>query len=42
MITSFMSHYLLEYLPRQKLIFMISFLPLVGHGIIFFDQNCEQ
>ena len=40
-ITSAISSHILTLMSRQKLIFFVSFIPLIGHSIIYFDQDCS-
>jgi hypothetical protein len=40
-ITSAVSSKILTLMERKKLIFLVAFIPLIGHSIIFFDQDCE-
>lgn len=41
-ITSAVSSKVLSMFERKKLIFFVSFIPLLGHSIIFFDQDCDK
>lgn len=42
MITSFLGDYVLSRVARPNLIFYVSALPLLGHAIIFLDENCSE
>jgi hypothetical protein len=40
-LTSAISSKILSLIDRRKLIFLIAFIPLIGHSIIFLDRDCE-
>jgi hypothetical protein len=41
-ITSAISSKLLMKIERKKLMLIVSIIPLIGHGIIFLDENCTD
>ena len=41
MLTSYCSRWILQRYPRYKLIFFVSFIPFIGHSVIFLDHNCD-
>ena len=42
MITSGISSLIIPRVARHKLILYVSFIPLLGHSLIFFDFNCDS
>lgn len=40
-ITSALISKIIPKFQRKSLIFIVSFIPLIGHGIIFLDENCD-
>jgi hypothetical protein len=40
-LTSALSSKILTLMDRKKLIFLVAFIPLIGHSIIFLDEDCQ-
>jgi hypothetical protein len=40
-LTSALGSKVLTLMDRKKLIFLVSFIPLIGHSIIFLNEDCQ-